>query len=171
MSSTPPPTSSMFASLNIKDPESHSPPASPDAATKGEFASLTLGITSPTAGIKGGLKTSTIENSVQLLPGVTVGQSVVHITEPEKLCCGLIGNSGTKFCIKSKDCTTSTHVLPMRKHQVSSGLYILDKRTGGCLVNPVLDTSNLDESLIDRLLSTEGEFEDLRNEFTIGKSL
>jgi hypothetical protein len=167
MASTPPPTDSLFASLNIKGPASTSPPASAVEAPKGEFECLLLGITSPTAGIKGGLKMSSVDNSIQVLPGVTVGQSVVHITKPEELCCGLIGNSGTKFCIKGKDCTTSTHVLPMRKHSVTPGLHILDKRSGGCLVNPVLDTTDLDETVIERLLATEAEPAELRKEFIL----
>jgi hypothetical protein len=167
MSSTPPTTSSasFLASLNIADDASRSPVAAPSAAPQGEFQSLTLGIASP-AGTKGG-KGVTDGNSIQVLPGIALGVGVAHILQPEELCCGLIGNSGTKFCIQSKDCTTSTHVLPMRKHQTTPGLYILDKRTGGCLINPVLDSSNLDDSVVNRILETDAEPEELRNEFIL----
>jgi hypothetical protein len=164
MSSTPPSSDSMFATLNIQGSAAGTPPASASAPPKGEFQSLSLGISSPAGIGSGGLKESS-ENSIQVLPGVTIGSSVAHITEPEKLCCGLIGNSGTKFCIKGKDCTTTTHVLPMRKHIATRGLYILDKRSNGCLINPVLDLGNLDESVILRLLTTEADPESLRNEF------
>jgi hypothetical protein len=166
MSSTPPSSDSMFDSLNIQGSTVGTPLKSDPPPPKGEFQSLSLGIASPAGISSGGLRTSS-EGSVQVLPGVTIGISVAYITEPEKLCCGQIGNSGTKFCIKTKDCTTTTHVLPMRKHAATRGLYILDKRSNGCLINPVLDPTNLDESVILRLLDTEGEPEDLRNEFVL----
>jgi hypothetical protein len=52
MSSTPPPpTDSLFASLNLKGPALTSPPALSCTVPKGEFESLLLGITLPTAGI------------------------------------------------------------------------------------------------------------------------
>jgi hypothetical protein len=167
MSSTPPPTSSasFLSSLNISDAAPNSPAAGSTSVPQGEFQSLSLGIVSP-VGIKGGKGVST-SDSIQVLPGLAIGVAVAHVLEPEELCCGLIGNSGTKFCIKSKDCTTSTHVLPMRKHQTTPGLYILDKRTNGCLINPVLDTSNLEESVINRLLKTDADPEELRNEFIL----
>jgi hypothetical protein len=79
----------------------------------------------------------------------------------------MIGTSGTKFCIKSKDCNTATHTLAMRKTLVSAGLYILDKRTGGCLNQPYLDSSNLDDSVIARLLSLDADFEEIRKEFIL----
>jgi hypothetical protein len=41
----------------------------------------------------------------------------------------------------------------------------LDKRSSGCLVIPALDTGNLDESVINQLLATEAEAEDLQNVF------
>jgi hypothetical protein len=166
MSSTPPSSDSMFDTLNIQGSAAGTPPVASPAPPKGEFQSLSLGISSPAGISSGGLRASS-DNSIQVLPGVTIGTSVAYITEPEKLCCGQIGNSGTKFCIKANDCTTTTHVLPMRKHAATRGLYILDKRSSGCLINPVLDPTNLDESVILRLLETEADPEDLRNEFVL----
>jgi hypothetical protein len=114
MSSTPQPTSSdsFLASLNILDAATSSPTAAPKAAPQGKFQTLSLGIVSP-AGNRGGGgvggKGVTDSNSIQVLPGLAIGVVIAHVLEPEELCCGLIGNSGTKFCIKSKDCTTSTY--------------------------------------------------------------
>ena len=106
-------------------------------------------------------------DSIQVRPGLRIGVAVAQVIDPEKLCCGLIGSSGTKFCIKGNDCTTSTHILPMRKHRTIPGLYIMDKRTGVCLINPFLDISTIDEEVINRLLITDLEPEFLLKEFAL----
>lgn len=166
MATPPPPADSFLSSLNLKGSETESPKVPLASAPQGAFQLLSLGIVSPAAGMKGGVKSLSID-SIQVFPGLRSGIAVAQVIEPEKLCCGLIGNSGTKFCIKGNDCTTSTHVLPMRKHLTTPGLYILDKRTGGCLISPVLDPSNLDEEVINRLLITDLEPGALLKEFAL----
>ena len=145
---------------------SSSTSTAPSPTPQGEFHSMSLGIISPSAS-KGGGVVRFMETSVQVIPGGTRGDNVVHITSPEKICCGLIGNTGTKFCVKPADCNISTHTLPVRKHEVTKGLYILDKRTNGCLISPVVDTKGLDVSVINRLLTTELEGEEIRKEFIL----
>jgi hypothetical protein len=53
----------------------------------------------------------------------------------------------------------------MHKHVAMCRIYILDKRSNGCLINPVLNPTNLNESVILRLLTTEADSEELCNEF------
>jgi hypothetical protein len=166
MSSTPPSMDWFLSSLNLKGSEAGVPTGPAPPSPQGAFQSLSLGIVSPAAGMKGGVKSQDTD-SIQFRPGLRIGLSVAQVIEPEKLCCGLIGNSGTKFCIKGNDYTTSTHVIPMRKHITSPGLYILDKRSGGCLISPVLDLSTIDEEVVNHLLTTDSEPESLLNEFTL----
>ena len=55
----------------------------------------------------------------------------------------------------------------MRKHRTIPGLYIMDKRTGVCLINPILDLSTIDKEVINRLLITDLEPEFLLKEFAL----
>lgn len=66
-----------------------------------------------------------LSNLIQDLPSLRLGESVVQITDPTQNCCDLVGNSGTKFCIKPMDCKTVIHSLVMHKHTLQPGLYIL----------------------------------------------
>jgi hypothetical protein len=102
---------------------------------------------------------------LQESPGLRFGPTVAQVLKPELLCCGLIGNSGTKFCVKGKECTTVTHSIPMRKHAVVPGIYILDAKTKSCFISPFVDVSVLDTQVVDRLLSSEGDLETIRKEF------
>ena len=169
--------SDLFSSLNISQPSSspivgatdlESTPPVAQSAPKGEFNQLSLGISYTVGGVEGTSEGSTI--LIQDSPGLRVGTTVAQVLNPEFLCCGLIGNSGTKFCIKGKDCTTVTHSLPMRKHPVSLGLYILDERSKACFIEPVIDSSLLEPKVVERLLSFKGDFESTRKEFVFIKS-
>jgi hypothetical protein len=173
MSDTPIKDNSFLDALTLQSSSprvSNPDPTASITTPQGEFQSLSLGITSPAASkVQGGV-VRFVENSIQVTPGARIGDNVVHITAPEMLCCGLIGNTGTKFCIRSSDCKISTHTLPLRKHTVSKALYILDKRSSGCLIHPNVDTNSLDASVINRLLTTELEGEELRREFILIES-
>ena len=95
------------------------------------------------------------------------GSDVVRIIKPEEVCCGLIGNTGTKFCVQlASDCTKATHTLPVNKFPAESGLYVSDKRSG-CFMDPFLDISHLDSEVVERILGLTGDFELLRKEFVL----
>jgi hypothetical protein len=107
---------------------------------------------------------------IQESPGLRFGPTVAQVINPELLCCGLIGNSGTKFCVKGKDCTTVTHSVPMRKHAVVAGIYILDSKTKSCFISPFIESDSLDAQVTNRLLTFKGDFEATRKEFVLIKS-
>jgi hypothetical protein len=174
MPSTPP-SDPLFESLAISSDAQSSPLAQLSSDTvKGEFdplSALRLGVAVASGGGGEGSSGTLLSNLIQDLPGLRLGESVVYITDPSQLCCGLVGNSGTKFCIKANDCKTVTHSLVMRKYTPKPGLYILvDNKSRTCFISPFLDTSSLDSSLIEKILLLKLDLEDLRKEFILIKS-
>jgi hypothetical protein len=82
----------------------------------------------------------------------------------------LIGNLETKFCIKGKECTTVTHSIPMHKHSLTPGIYILDLKTKSCFITPAIEGIPLDSQVVDHLLTFKGDFESTHKEFVFIKS-
>ena len=135
-----------------------SPPAS------GEFTSSSLGI----VGVGVGENADEDSASIQGDPCLRRGTSVVQVLNPEELCLGLIGNTGTKFCVQqSSECKKASHALPVNKFDASSlSLYISDGKTG-CFMEPALEGDRLDKGVVTRLLGLDEDFDKVRREFLL----
>jgi hypothetical protein len=134
----------------------------------GEFTSSSLGIVGPSVDVGVNAKADDESASIQVAPAVRRGIAVVQVLRPEELCLGLIGNTGTKFCIQpAYECNKASHSLPVNKFTAeSSGLYISDKKTG-CFSEPYLKGRELDDEVVTQLLDLDVEFNKLRKEFVL----
>ena len=140
----------------------------PSTPVSGEFSSSSLGIVAPSVGVGVDAKADVKSASIQEDSALRRGTSVVQVLKPEELCLGLIGNTGTKFCIQqTAECKKASHSLPVNKFTaLGSGLYISDNKTG-CFIEPCLDGSILDEGVVTRLLGLEVDFNEVRKEFVL----
>ena len=99
---------------------------------------------------------------------IEVGEQVVKVTQAEGLCMGYIGKSENKFCtLTAAECGIESH--KKSRAMVATGhLYIRDTRVpGAAFLRPCLNVNTLEKGVVQRLLETQKEVGQLRDEFTL----
>lgn len=103
----------------------------------GEFTLSSLGIVGPSVDVGVNAKADDESASIQVAPAIRRGIAVVQVLRPEELCLGLIGNTGTKFCIQpAYECNRRLIPYRLTSSRQRVLVSIFQTRRPDVLVNP-----------------------------------
>jgi hypothetical protein len=138
---------------------SFTPRKAPSSLASSELTSYSLGIVAPVVGVGVDTKTDTNLASIWEGPALHHVTSIIQGLKHEDLCLGLIGSTGTNFCVQlAAKYRNESHSLPINKFAaLGLGLYISDNKTG-CFIEPCLDGTDLDQGAVSRRMGLGMDF-------------